>query len=106
MATNKSLFLLIYFLYKLSTICHFKVDINIFITILILYKQNKRENMIKIHETALIGFEQIVAMLKSKKVFKNKSIIVSLKDLKKFMSPISISILRQLSLKTLKDGRL
>jgi hypothetical protein len=62
--------------------------------------------MIKIHETALIGFEQIVAMLKSKKVFKNKSIIVSRKDLEKFMSPISISILRQLKVKTLKEGKI
>jgi hypothetical protein len=62
--------------------------------------------MIKIHETALIGFEQIVAMLKSKKVFKNKSIIVSKKDLEKFMSPISISILRQLNVKTLKEGKI
>jgi hypothetical protein len=62
--------------------------------------------MIKIHETALIGFEQIVAMLKSKKVFKNKSIIVSKKYLEKFMSPISISILRQLNVKTLKEGKI
>lgn len=60
---------------------------------------------ITIHETTLIGFEQIVSMLKSKKVFKNKSILVSMKDINKFMSPISISILRQLNLKTLKEGR-
>jgi len=36
------LFSLIYFLYKLFTICHFKVDINNLITILILYKQKTK----------------------------------------------------------------
>jgi len=62
-------------------------------------------NKIKIHETTLIGFEQIVSMLKSKKVFKNKSIILSMKDINKFMSPISLSILSQLDIKTLRDGK-
>jgi len=60
---------------------------------------------IKIHETTLIGFEQIVSMLKSKKVFRNKTILVSMKDINKYMSPISLSILTQLDIKTLREGK-
>jgi len=60
---------------------------------------------IKIHESTLIGFEQIVSMLKSKKVFRNKSILVSMKDINKYMSPISLSILTQLDIKTLREGK-
>ena len=40
MATNKSLFSLIYFLYKLSTICNFKVDLLLY-SYYIVYMESK-----------------------------------------------------------------
>ena len=58
-----------------------------------------------IHESAFLGLERIVKMLKEKKVNNKKRIHFTLKDAAQ-LSPMAVSIMMQLNLETVKDGKL
>ena len=64
-----------------------------------------KNSKLKIHETTLIGFKQIVEMFESKDAKECKDgMEISWTKLGKYLSPISLSLLAQINVKTLKKA--
>jgi len=67
--------------------------------------KNKRgERQMYIHENVKVAFEQVIKMLKEKKICKNGKVFFSLKDAN-VLSPMAIDILCQLDKETIRSGK-